>query len=240
MHYFTKGLGVASLALILTACGTNQDSEKKHEEKAVTEKTEEHAHNHEHKHHEHDHHHMSAADKKIYEGHFKDSQVKDRELTDWEGDWQSVYPYLQDGTLDEVFEHKAEDKGDMTAVDYKKYYTTGYKTDVSRINIGKEKIDFYKGDKKISGKYHYDGKEILTYKKGNRGVRFIFKKVSGDKEAPAYIQFSDHNIAPKLAEHFHIYMGDDRAQLLKEMEHWPTYYFSDMSGEEIAHEMMGH
>ncbi|ENH96888.1 zinc-binding lipoprotein AdcA [Gracilibacillus halophilus YIM-C55.5] len=35
--------------------------------------------------------------------YFEDSQVKDRSLSDWEGDWQSVYPLLQDGTLDEVF-----------------------------------------------------------------------------------------------------------------------------------------
>lgn len=237
MNYFTKGLSIASLTLILAACGTQQDSVKKHAEKVTTEmKSEEHAHHHDHDH----HHHMSAADKKIYEGYFKDNQVKDRQLTDWEGDWQSVYPYLQDGTLDPVFEHKAEEKDEMTAAEYKKYYTTGYQTDVSRITIGEDTIDFYKGKHKISAKYHYDGKEILTYKKGNRGVRFIFKKVSGDKEAPEYVQFSDHNIAPKLAEHFHIYMGNDRAQLLKEMDHWPTYYFSDMSGKDIAHEMMAH
>ena len=29
--------------------------------------------------------------------HFEDSDVQDRTLSDWDGDWQSVYPYLQDG-----------------------------------------------------------------------------------------------------------------------------------------------
>lgn len=38
-------------------------------------------------------------------------------MSDWEGDWQSVYPYLLSGDLDEVFAHKAEN-GDMTKEKY--------------------------------------------------------------------------------------------------------------------------
>ena len=56
----------------------------------------------------------ASHDKAIEKGYFKDSQVKDRKLSDYEGDWQSVYPYLKDGTLDEVFEHKAEEDGKMS------------------------------------------------------------------------------------------------------------------------------
>lgn len=231
--YLFKSLTALALCTTLTACGT-QKTENTSSEKHKTE-----SHSHEHSH-NHAHHHMTAEEKKIYKGYFKDDMVKDRQLTDWQGDWQSVYPFLKDGTLDSVFKHKAEEDNNMTAKEYKEYYTTGYKTDVSRINIGKEKIDFYKGDKKYSGHYQYEGKKILQYEKGNRGVRFIFKKISGDKEAPTFIQFSDHNIAPKLAEHFHIFMGENNEQLLKEMDHWPTYYFSDMSGKEIAQEMMEH
>ena len=29
--------------------------------------------------------------------HFADSDVQDRSLSDWDGEWQSVYPYLQEG-----------------------------------------------------------------------------------------------------------------------------------------------
>ena len=50
--------------------------------------------------------------------HFEDSDVQDRTLSDWDGDWQSVYPYLQDGVLDEVMEKKAE-SGEKTAEEYK-------------------------------------------------------------------------------------------------------------------------
>ena len=56
----------------------------------------------------------------------------------------------------------------------------------------------------------------MKYPKGNRGVRFMFKLVDGnDKDLPKFIQFSDHNIAPKKAEHFHIFMGNDNDALLK-------------------------
>ncbi len=221
--YLMKSIAALTICSSLTACGPQTKTAEKN--------TEEHT--------EH-HHHMTTDEKKIYDGYFEDHMVKDRALTDWKGDWQSVYPYLKDGTLDKVFEHKADEDESMTAEEYKAYYKTGYKTDVSRINIGEEQIDFYKGEQHYSGRYEYDGKEILNYDKGNRGVRFTFKKTSGDQKAPMYIQFSDHNIATKRASHFHIYMGNDRAALLKELEHWPTYYFSDMSGEEISHEMMEH
>ena len=52
--------------------------------------------------------------------------VKDPELSDYTGEWQSVYPLLKDGILDEVFDYKAKLNKDMTAAEYKDYYTTGY------------------------------------------------------------------------------------------------------------------
>lgn len=245
--YLVKTISAVAVATLLVGCSNDKPAkeETKTETKKETAHKDEHKHEHEHEHehaHEHGHDHgaMTKEEKKIYEGYFEDSHVKDRELSDWEGKWQSVYPYLQDGTLDHVFEAKAKKDSSKTAKEYKQYYTTGYKTDVSKIDIEGDKITFHKGKDKVAGTYKYDGKEILTYEKGNRGVRFIFKKTEGDDKAPKFIQFSDHIIAPEKALHFHIYMGDDRAELLKELEHWPTYYPSDMSGEEIEHEMLAH
>lgn len=249
-------LGILSLGVLLVGCqDVNTENEKEQAHKTETnsnathekKNSKEHAHDHEQEQSEHAHDHghshgghaMTKEEENIYKGIFKDEQVKDRPLTDWEGDWQSVYPYLKDGTLDDVFEHKAEDDS-KSAKEYKAYYTTGYKTDVNRINIGEKSISFYKGKEKSTGEYTYDGKEILTYEAGNRGVRFIFKKVSGDDSAPKFIQFSDHIVAPEKALHYHIYMGNDRAQLLKEMDNWPTYYPSDLKGEEVKEEMLAH
>lgn len=188
----------------------------------------------------HDHHHVhNHSDDDIQKGYFEDSQVKERTLADWEGDWQSVYPYLQDGTLDAVLAHKAE-HGDKSAEAYRAYYDAGYRTDVQRIVISGNKITFYKDNDAVEGHYVSDGYEILTYEAGNRGVRYIFEKAEGDEGAPQYIQFSDHRIAPAQADHYHLYWGDDREALLNELTNWPTYYPSSLNGEEIANEMMAH
>lgn len=55
-----------------------------------------------------------------------EAEIQPRDLSDWEADWQSVYPFLQDGTLDTVMEHKAE-SGKKTAEEYRAYYEAGYK-----------------------------------------------------------------------------------------------------------------
>lgn len=188
---------------------------------------------------DHDHAGHSHGDPKTYAGYFEDAQVKDRPLSDYAGDWQSVYPFLQDGTLDPVWSHKAE-KGSMSAAEYRAEYEVGYKTDVDRITIEGDVVSFYKDGKPTKGSYAYDGKETLTYKKGNRGVRFIFKKTEGDAAAPQFIQFSDHGIAPKKADHYHLYWGNDRAALLEEVTNWPTYYPSSMDAKRIVSEMKAH
>jgi len=186
-----------------------------------------------------DHHGHDEESKQIYNGYFEDSQVKDRALSDWEGDWQSVYPYLLSGDLDVVFEQKAEN-GDMTAEEYKEYYTVGYETDVNRIIIENDVVTFFQNDKEYSGEYTSDGYEILTYEKGNRGVRFIYKLVEGTEGMPQYIQFSDHNIFPVDSDHYHLYWGDDRAELLEEVTNWPTYYSSALDSEGLVHDMLAH
>lgn len=189
-----------SLSILLSGCNdTAENKDVVHKDHASEHHKDEHAESHKN---EHEHgHHMTEVDKKIYDGYFEDAAVKDRKLTDWEGSWQSVYPFLKDGSLDEVFEHKAEDQK-KTKQEIKDYYTEGYETDVSHIEIGEKEITFTKDGKKQKAEYAYDGKEILTYEKGNRGVRYIFKKVSGDEDAPDYIQFSDHIIAPPTCTTF--------------------------------------
>ncbi|WP_395539981.1 ZinT family metal-binding protein [Neotabrizicola sp. sgz301269] len=187
----------------------------------------------------HDHHHMSEAEKQVYAGYFEDSQIQPRSLADWAGDWQSVYTLLKDGTLDPVMQAKAQ-KGDKSAEDYKAYYEIGYKTEVDRIVIQGDSVSFHSGDAVVTGTYAQDGHEVLTYEKGNRGVRYVFKKTAGDAAAPPVIQFSDHAIAPQAAGHYHLYCGDDRAQLLTELTNWPTYYPSALSGGDIVHEMLAH
>ncbi|HEL1573329.1 TPA: zinc ABC transporter substrate-binding protein AdcA [Streptococcus suis] len=177
----------------------------------------------------------------VYNGYFEDSAVKDRTLSDYAGEWQSVYPYLLDGTLDQVWDYKAKIKGGMTAEEYKAYYDTGYKTDVDQINITDNTMEFVVGDKKEKFTYKYVGYKILTYKKGNRGVRFLFEATDANAGNYKYVQFSDHNIAPVKTGHFHIYFGgESQEKLLEELENWPTYYPFGLTGLEIGQEMLAH
>ncbi|WP_010141809.1 metal-binding protein ZinT [Oceanicola sp. S124] len=189
--------------------------------------------------HAHDHGHAHDADsQRIYKGYFLDEEIQPRTLADWQGDWQSVYPLLQDGTLAPVMAHKAE-SGDKSAEDYTAYYEIGYATEVDRIEIEGDTFTFH-GAEVASGHYASDGYEVLTYAKGNRGVRYIFEKIDGDAAAPQFVQFSDHAVFPTDAGHFHLYWGDDRAALLEEVTNWPTYYPSEMTGAQIVDEMIAH
>ena len=174
--------------------------------------------------------------------HFDGSDVQDRTLFDWNGDWQSVYPYLQEGILDEVMERKAEN-GSKTAEEYRAYYETGYKTDVSQITIDAESstMRFVKNGVAVKATYEYKGYQIYDYASGSRGVRYFFEATGGDADTPKFVQFSDHGIGPGKAEHFHIYSGNDGFDALsREMDNWPTYYPADMSGSEIKEDMLEH
>ncbi|RSU00292.1 zinc ABC transporter substrate-binding protein AdcA [Vagococcus vulneris] len=183
----------------------------------------------------------NETEKTVHNGYFLDKDVKDRGLSDYVGNWQSVYPLLENGSLDQVFDMKAKIGKDKTAAEYKKYYTMGYKTDVNHITITDKTMTFEANGKKQTYQYKYVGKEILTYKKGNRGVRFLFETEDKDAGPYKYVQFSDHNIGPVKTEHFHIYFGgESQKKLLEEMDNWPTYYPSDLSAHAIAQEMMAH
>ena len=179
--------------------------------------------------------------KTVANGYFEDSAIKDRTLSDYVGDWQSVYPYLKDGTLDQVFDYKAKLTKSKTVEEYKAYYTTGYKTDVDRIVITDKTMTFYKNGEEKKFEYRYAGKHTLNYTKGNRGVRYLFEATDPNAGEFKYVQFSDHQIAPNKAAHFHIFFGGESQEALyKELENWPTYYPSDLSGFEIAQEMLAH
>lgn len=183
---------------------------------------------------QHDHEHTHGVED------FEDDEVQDRSLSDWAGEWQSVYPYLLDGSFDEVMEHKANE-GDKTANEYYEYYKTGYETNVEKIEINDNSITFTKDSVASTASYEYKGFEILTYESGSKGVRYQFEAVGDTNGAPRYVQLSDHIIEPSKSEHFHIYFGDEGFDaLLNELDNWPTYYEEGLSGIEIAKDMIAH
>ena len=86
---------------------------------------------------------------------------QDRALSDWEGVWQSVNPYLLNGDLDPVLEQKAKKPGGKSVEEYRAYYKKGYATDVEQIGIEDDVIEFHVGQTVNSCKYRYSGYKIL-------------------------------------------------------------------------------
>lgn len=191
---------------------------------------------------EDDHDHVEEKEKTVYNGYFEDDAVQDRPLSDWAGEWRSVYPLLENGTLDQVFDYKAKQSDSKTAEEYKEYYTVGYQTDVKEINITDDSMEFIFDDgTSVKSNYRYAGKEILNYEAGNRGVRFLFEATDAESGAFKYVQFSDHSIEPTKSYHYHIYFGNESQEaLIDEVDNWPTYYPADLSDQEIAQEMLAH
>ena len=172
--------------------------------------------------HEHDHDHSKEVST------FEDDEVQDRSLSDWAGDWQSAYPFVPDGTLDDAFAAMAE-KGEMTAEEYKTYYQNGYKTDITNIDIEGNHIEFtYDDGKKVGSNYKYVGYYIQNWSTGTKAAMYRFEAEDKDSGAPVYIEFNDHMIEPAAAEHFHIRMSNESFDAIVDPENsWPTFLLMD-------------
>ncbi|MCR5142245.1 MAG: ZinT/AdcA family metal-binding protein [Ruminococcus sp.] len=185
--------------------------------------------------HEHEHDHSKEVST------FEDDEVQDRALSDWEGDWQSAYPLVLDGSLDEAWEHKSED-GKMTAEEYKDYYTKGYKSDYNAISIHDDHIKFTDKDGNVTeSDYKYTGYFIQDWSTGTRAAMYRFEAVDKESGAPVYIEFNDHIIEPEKAEHFHIRMSNESYDAIVDPEgNWPTFFDAALSPEEVCDEVIGH
>jgi zinc transport system substrate-binding protein len=185
--------------------------------------------------HEHEHSHEDED--------FTIADVKDRALTDWAGDWQSVYPYLLEGSLDPVMEHMAEG-GEKTAREYYEEYKTHYVTDADRVTMTADSMTFYRNGIPATARYTYGGTGVITEDDGALWVRYKFEAIGNPpRGAPKYIMFSDHLHAPAKTEHFHIYASDKSFDELMEDTNpvnYPTYYSTGLTKDELVAEMIGH
>jgi zinc transport system substrate-binding protein len=174
---------------------------------------------------------------------FTIGDVKDRALTDWAGDWQSVYPHLLDGTLDPVMERRAE-SGEKTAREYYEQYKTAYATDVDRVSVTADSMTFYRNGVPVRARYAYRGTGVTRGDDGSLWARYKFEALGNPPAgAPRYIMFSDHLHAPAKSEHFHIYAGDESFDALMadtNPVNYPTYYPAALTKAEIVAEMIGH
>jgi len=173
---------------------------------------------------------------------FEDSEVKDRGLSDWKGEWQSAYPLAKSGALDEAFKEKAEKTGKMTAEEYKAYYLKGYETDIAKINIDGDTISFTdESGKEVKSAYKYLGTYIQNWSTGTKAAMYRFEAEDKNSGAPIYVEINDHMIEPAEPEHFHIRFSNESFDAIKDPEsYWPTFYPAAMTAEEVNDELAGH
>lgn len=192
----------------------------------------------EHEHHDaHEHHHHHAKEVSTFDDH----DVKGRNLSDWEGEWQSAYPLVLNGSLDEAWNGKAK-SGKMTAEGYKEYYKKGYKTDIAYITIKGDKITYkFDNGKEVSSKYKSSGVYIQNWSTGTKAAMYRFEAVNKKSGAPIYIEFNDHTIEPNKAAHFHFRMSNESYDAIVDPENlFPTYYPAKLSASEVCEEIAGH
>ena len=183
--------------------------------------------------HEHDHDHEHEE--------IEEEDIKDRELTDFAGNWQSLYPLLEAGELDEYVEHHAEEH-EEPAEEVKKELEEKWGCDVTAVSVDGTKIEFTFADgTKKSGDYKYAGYSPVLADDGDiQAVRYQYEAVSGD--SPKFVMFNDHGYEPGNAEHFHIYYGDreDFEKTLESFSFNPFFIHEGLNGEEAVEVLEGH
>ena len=188
---------------------------------------------------EHDHDHDHDDDEHEH-SHEKKAVSEDRTLSDYEGEWQSVYPFMSEKFKEETASYMAKAEGFDSEDEAWDFFYKGNETDTRYVNIKGDTIEFIKEDgTKTSGTYEYDGFYSDCW--GETSIRYQFKNTDSASDAPKYVQFDDHLNFPHKAEHFHIYCGDDAEKMLDIMYNWPTYYPAEIESEDdMIHEFLKH
>ena len=172
--------------------------------------------------------------------HEKKEVSEDRDLSDYEGEWQSLYPFMDENFKNETVSYMAEAEGFDDENEAWDFFYKGNETDIRYVNIKGSTIEFVKEDgTKETGTYEYDGFYSDCW--GETSIRYQFKNTGKNSDAPAYVQFDDHLNYPSKAEHFHLYCGDDAKAMLDIKYNWPTYYPADIQSEDdMIHEFLKH
>ncbi|MBR6079826.1 MAG: zinc ABC transporter substrate-binding protein [Treponema sp.] len=166
--------------------------------------------------------------------------IKDRKLSEFNGEWQSLYPVLMDGGLGEYVEHQAEENGKSEA-EMKKEIAAKWNCGVKKIKVSGDKISItYDGGKSVSGKYSYAGYAVKKNDEGKiTNVRYKFE--SKDKNVPRFVMFNDHGYAPaKEVAHFHFYFGNNSFEEFMNSKVNSYFVDSKLSAHECEDLLLGH
>lgn len=181
--------------------------------------------------HDHDHEH---------EEELTADDIKDRELSDFAGEWVSLQPMMAAGELDTFCEHKAEDDESASAEDYRAKYTEGWMCDAVKMTVTDSTITFvYADGTSVSAEYVPAGYSIKYAEDGDiSSVRYQFETTSND--APHYVQFNDHGHEPGAAEHFHVYFGNEGFEAMMLSATNPYFAPASLDLDGILDMLIGH
>jgi zinc transport system substrate-binding protein len=183
--------------------------------------------------HSHDHGH-SAIDP---------DDIRDRPLSDWQGDWTTIEKALQTGALDEYVEHNAHEN-DNDFETQKAAFNQRWRSDYPTLTISGTSVSF----DGISADYTYIGYKLVESDHGG-SVWYGFEAQGKGAHAPYYIALYDHGSGGHEDEHdhdhesphYHLRYGNESFEALTATEGWsPTYFPSGATDEEIAKTMRGH
>lgn len=169
--------------------------------------------------------------------------VKDRPLSDWQGDWSTIERALEKGALDAYIAHQAEEN-EVDAQAQKITYTQRWKSDYDTIRIDDNTVTL--DDQQAE--YRYIGYKIVESDQG-ASVWYGFEIAGTSGQTPKYLALSDHGTGGDTheeeehgeAEHFHLRYGNESFEVLTAIEGWaPTYFGAATTQEEIAEAMSGH
>jgi len=193
-------------------------------------------HDHEHEGEEdHDHEHSHEEEEEITE-----ADIKPREVSEFAGEWQSLYPVLMTGALDEYVEYQAEKKS-ITVEESRTQIEEKWNCGVKTIKIEGNSITLYYDDgTEATGTYEYAG---FATKKDDTGkitsIRHEFLRTSGN--GPQYVMLNDHGHEPAdSVEHFHIYFGDNNFDELVTTTSNPFFVDAKLDAQGCLDNVMGH
>lgn len=171
----------------------------------------------------------------------KEEEIKDRSLAEFNGEWKSLMPFLNNGDLDKYVEHKAEEEAE-TKENITKKLSEKWECEATDITVNDNKIIFtYKDGKTMEAEYSYSGYVPVKNEDGDiTGVRYQFETKSDN--APKYVQFNDHGHEPaEKVEHFHIYFGNDGFDSLTNSSSNPFFVPKATTAEEVLEDLLeGH
>ncbi len=167
----------------------------------------------------------------------EEADIKNRDLSEFNGEWKSLLPLLKNGDLNEYVEHEAEEDN-SSIEDALAEITENWACEAEEISVNGNSITFtYAGGKTESADYEYAGFAAKRDEDGDiTGVRYQFETDS--QNAPKYVQFNDHGYEPaEEVEHFHIYFGNDSFDALLNSKPNPFFVKKDLSASEIIAEL---